>query len=282
MPVRDRYASVYKGLYERRSRHPKLRRAFRSIRRAIPVPLPVEFSGWGMSTRAASPWNGGPLAAAFMSAENRASSFAYTADAGISRKRMGELRWRHWIVFWAASYAASINVRDAFTLVECGVADGTTACFALEGADQALDVVGSPRASAYLYDAWAGMRPSDLAETEEVHAGRYASLSLSQTQKNLEPYGDRVVYRMGYIPDSFSKLPAPESVHMVHVDLNASGPTLAACEFFWPRLDRRGLFLFDDYGALGYETTRAVIDEFFCEKPGSLLVLPTGQALYFT
>jgi O-methyltransferase len=56
---------------------------------------------------------------------------------------------------------------------------------------------------------------------------------------------------------------------------------LAALELFFPKLQDRGIILFDDYGAINYRDTRKIIDNFFRDKPGILMELPTGQAIYY-
>lgn len=76
-------------------------------------------------------------------------------------------------------------------------------------------------------------------------------------------------------------LPAPSSIVYLHIDLNAAIPTLKSLEFFYPRLVRGGVIIFDDYGWREYDDTRVVINEFFNDKPGLILCLPTGEAIYF-
>ncbi len=54
-----------------------------------------------------------------------------------------------------------------------------------------------------------------------------------------------------------------------------------ALEFFYPRLVVGGVILFDDYGWDAYEDTKNTIENFFKDKPGLLMKIPTGQAIYF-
>ena len=60
-----------------------------------------------------------------------------------------------------------------------------------------------------------------------------------------------------------------------------SKPTESALDFFYPRLVPGGVILFDDYGWDAYEDTKNAIENFFTNKPGILMKLPTGQAIYF-
>ena len=74
---------------------------------------------------------------------------------------------------------------------------------------------------------------------------------------------------------------SPHSIVYLHIDLNSAKPTLAALNFFYPRLVKGGVILFDDYGWREYKDTKKVVDEFFSSKPGILLKLATGQAIYY-
>ena len=67
----------------------------------------------------------------------------------------------------------------------------------------------------------------------------------------------------------------------MHIDLNASKPTLNTLNFFYKRLEKNGLILIDDYGDKNYMDTRKVIDYFLLKKNNILWQLPTGQAIIF-
>ena len=88
-----------------------------------------------------------------------------------------------------------------------------------------------------------------------------------------------MIFNEGFIPGSFATATNPEKIMWLHIDLNSSQPTLAALEFFFDRLQKGGVVLFDDYA--GYPDTKRITDTFFKDKPGILLPLPTGQAVFF-
>ena len=73
----------------------------------------------------------------------------------------------------------------------------------------------------------------------------------------------------------------PDTIFYLHIDLNSAKPTEHALEFFYPRLVVGGVILFDDYGWDAYEDTKNTIENFFKDKPGLLMKIPTGQAIYF-
>jgi len=63
--------------------------------------------------------------------------------------------------------------------------------------------------------------------------------------------------------------------------LNAAKYTLDTLEYFFPRITRGGVILFDDYGDTSYSDTKEIVDKFFSNKSGILMKLPTGQAIYY-
>ncbi len=73
----------------------------------------------------------------------------------------------------------------------------------------------------------------------------------------------------------------PNTLNVKSNDLNSAKPTESALDFFYPRLVPGGVILFDDYGWDAYEDTKNAIENFFTNKPGILMKLPTGQAIYF-
>src|SRR6185503_9828367 len=186
-----------------------------------------------------------------------------------------DLKWRHWVVAFAVRKAIKFAKTDLFQFAECGVGDGLTSFFALNEIKQNNILVKS---TMHVYDSWQAMEKERLAETEYAYEGKYENLSLQRTQRNLKEYTTCIQYHVGYIPDSF-EFNSPESIVFLHIDLNSSKPTLAALEFFLPRLLDNGIILLDDYGSLEYSATKKLVDKFFSDKPGILEKLPTGQAI---
>jgi len=188
---------------------------------------------------------------------------------------LDELNWRHYIVFWSATYAIKNTKIEQTNLVECGVCDGLTIFYAIS----AVKSLGK-LCNAYLYDAWDAMKEESLLESEKDSAGQYSFLNVKATEKNLSIFDSSTLYfNKGYIPDSFKTAQNPENLVWLHIDLNASASTLDALNYFWDKLENGGLVLFDDYALPGYQDTQRLIEEWFASKTGTLLHLPTGQAM---
>lgn len=240
---------------------------------------PKRFAGWNMATHAALPWQDDhcPDMAAFnRTKEDIKKQFEFGSDLNVNAETIDGLLWRHYLVTFAVNYALKFTGKEAFHMVEAGVADGITAYFALRA-------VKDHRESfcMHLYDSWGAMRQTELLPSESSHVGNYSELNLKRTKRNLMEFSDHLMVHQGYVPESLHILPEPPpSVHYMHIDINSVIPTRAVLEFFWPRLAKSGVVLFDDYGWAGYEEMKDMIDTFFADKPGAFLKLPTGQALY--
>jgi len=242
----------------------------------------VKFAGWGMRTIHELPWNDEYDGEIFRKASTdiKKIEFSKGSTTGIDRNNVDTLLWRHWIVSYSIRHAIEFAESINFNFVECGVADGITAFFALR------EICGHKKTannfSMHLYDAWNQMRKEGLLESELSRVGGYVEISIDRTKRNLTEFKDNVVYHQGYIPESFSMLPEhPNQIIYLHIDLNSANNTLSTLEFFYPRLVRGGVILFDDYGSMAFEDTKKTVDAFFFGKSGILLKFPTGQAIYF-
>lgn len=261
--------------------NPKLRPMIKGIRDVV-RPEPVGFVGWGMTTCHLPPWKNHFDASIFLCAAKDIKKFKFNLikSTGADEHNIDDTLWRHWIVSYATKHAIKFAEPSKSNFVECGVGEGVSVFFSLRVIRNNENF--SDNWKMHLYDAWAPMRKNELLETELNSVGKYSELTIDMTKNNLKEFEKNIVYHEGYIPESFEKKPEdPKSVIYLHIDLNSAKPTLAALEFFFPRLEERGIILFDDYGAINYADTRKMIDEFFNDKPGILMEFPTGQAIFY-
>jgi hypothetical protein len=189
---------------------------------------------------------------------------------------LDELRWRHYLVYWSALYAAQNTATSKKNYAECGVCDGLTIFYAINAAKTV-----SNDSAAYLYDAWEEMKAEYLLPSELGSAGAYSYLSIEQTRKNLIDHREMVIFNKGYLPGSLQISENPKTIIWLHIDLNSATPTEESLEYFYDKLVAGGVVLLDDYGWAGYTDTKRVVDRFFVNKEANLLQLPTGQAMVF-
>jgi len=261
--------------------HPKLRNLMSKLRDLF-YPIKPAFSGWGMKVNHPPPWID-ELDSVFNKTSNNIKNnfdFSTLHSTGIDVHNVDTLLWRHWIVSYATRHAITFSKTDEFNFVECGVGDGLSAYYTLQGINENIDIKNN--AKLHLYDSWGPMKEDGLLQSESSSLGRYSELKLDVTKKNLHDFENMIIYHKGYIPDIFNKEPrSPSSIVYMHIDLNSTLPTIDALEFFFTKLISGGVILFDDYGWSNHKDTKHAVDDFFKDKPGILMHLPTAQAIYF-
>jgi len=150
-------------------------------------------------------------------------------------------------------------------VAECGVYKGGTA--------KILADLASDR-PVHLFDTFSGMPETD--PRRDLHKrGDFADTSLESVRTYLADHNN-VHFNEGMIPQSLDVV-QDRSFSFVHVDLDIYSSIRAACQFFYPRLERGGILLFDDYGYPSCPGARTAVDEFFADKPEITVVMVTGQ-----
>ena len=238
----------------------------------FPQPKPIIlFEGWGMATEHQIPWKDDLK---FQKTnEIVKQTFIHDGVLNTADMNMDWLLWRHWNVTFCIRYMMRFAKSSAFNLVECGVASGMSAYFALT---ELID----KSCTFHLYDSWDVMKSEYLYDTEKEHIGKYNGQNMQNTKNNLKRYSDKIKFHAGYIPATLDDT-APDSICYLHVDVNSAKTTLEILEFFYPRLVSGGVILFDDYGWTSYNETKKIIDKFLNTKDELLYVSPTGQGICF-
>jgi len=150
-------------------------------------------------------------------------------------------------------------------VAECGVYKGGTA--------KILADLASDR-PVHLFDTFSGMPETD--PSKDLHkSGDFADTSLEAVRSYLADNANACC-TAGMIPQSLDVV-QDRSFSFVHVDLDIYSSIRAACQFFYPRLERGGILLFDDYGYPSCPGARTAVDEFFADKPEITVVMVTGQ-----
>lgn len=182
---------------------------------------------------------------------------------------------RCYMLYTLASQAANLNGQ----WYECGVYKGGTATLL---ANLLSDKGKGQTTQLHLFDTFEGMPETD--PERDLHLkGDFDDTSLEavseQVCKNIK---DRslINFHKGFIPDTFASL-EDHTIAFAHIDVDIYKSIIDSCEFIYPRMERGGFMIFDDYGFGSCPGARQAVDEFFSNKPEQVLVLPTGQALVF-
>lgn len=173
---------------------------------------------------------------------------------------------RCYILFQFAKQAAELHGDVA----EVGVYKGGTA--------KLLALTFLPRAkkTVHLFDTFEGMPPAE-AEKDHHREGDLGDTSLEAVQRQLQDCDNVQLYK-GRFPDTAGAIENSRFC-MVHIDADIYRSVKDSCEFFYPRLERGGIMVFDDYGFISCPGARKAVDEFFSDKAELPVYLPSGQCV---
>lgn len=192
-------------------------------------------------------------------------------------KALKEFRWRHYILCWTINYLCKFtDVKKNLNLVELGVHDGMSAFFA---ASQLSD--NKIFFKLFLYDSWGPMLAKNLTNKELKSVGSYHYLNFNNVVNNLKAFKKSIIFNKGYLPDSLATAKNPKTIQWLHIDLNSTRPTIDSLKFFFSKISKNGIILFDDYGFNEHLETKIAVDKYLINKKGSLFHLPTGQSIFF-
>jgi len=147
-------------------------------------------------------------------------------------------------------------------MAEAGVFLGGTAMVMLSA---------SPQKRLHLFDTFEGL-PHDEGNFK---TGEWAG-SIPNVKRNLAEYADRIDFHAGLFPASAAGL---EHLRFscVHLDLDLYDSTLAALQWFWPRMVSGGILVSHDY-PLSDGVVKA-FHEFFDTRPEPFIPLSGNQCL---
>lgn len=158
---------------------------------------------------------------------------------------------------------------------ECGVYKGGTALLLAGILDQA-DFRNKKKL--FLFDTFEGMPETD-SEKDLHKQGDFSDTSL-EAVKSYVGHPEITFFVKGLIPDSFTGM-EDLVISFAHIDVDIYSSVIECCRFIYPRMEKGGIMIFDDYGFPSCPGAREAVDLYFKDKPEFPLVLSTGQALVF-
>jgi len=108
-------------------------------------------------------------------------------------------------------------------------------------------------------------------------SGDFQDTSLAAVQAFLHDV-DGLAFHQGTFTETLPSV-ADRTFAFVHIDADLYASVRECCEFFYPRMTRGGILLFDDYGFVSCPGAREAVDAFFATRPEVPVYLLTGQCL---
>lgn len=124
----------------------------------------------------------------------------------------------------------------------------------------------------YLLDTFEGFDAKDLCEDESRLKGAFSDTSLNAVRAKVGT--EQTVYIKGRFPDTAAQLPDDVTYSLVHIDCDLGEPMAAGLHYFYPRVRPGGFIIMHDYNSLYWDGAEMAIDQFFADKPESIVPLP--------
>ncbi len=184
--------------------------------------------------------------------------------------RKNDIPWRMHVLYWAGNYVK--NIPGDF--VDCGVNTGFCArslmhYISFEKLDKKY----------FLLDTFGGLDPKYSTEKElEIHKTmHYDTQDLHETvKKTFAGFNAEII--KGTVPETLP-LVKTDALCFLHLDMNAALPEVSALDYFWPKISKGGVVLFDDYAYAGNHLMKETHDAWAKKHGVEILSLPTCQGL---
>ena len=134
----------------------------------------------------------------------------------------------------------------------------------------------------FLFDTFEGFSKKDLKDIDADKKISFQNTNINLVKNVIGEESDVCEFVKGYFPSSIQKKHRKEKFCLVSLDCDLYAPTKAGLEFFYPLMEKHGIFLLHDYSSLHWEGSKRAIDE-FCELNNEKLILipdKSGSAFF--
>jgi hypothetical protein len=177
--------------------------------------------------------------------------------------------WQVHVNQWAAFHAKQLEG----DFVECGVNRGM---YSMSNITY-IDFKSLKERKYYLFDTFCGLDQEFCTEEEYlVWKDQYPDC-YEFVVDSFKEYPNVVIVK-GPVPKTLSQVDI-KKVAYLHIDMNCALPEAEALKYFWPKLERGGIVVLDDYGWPACINQKRAIDDFVSSVGVKVLSLPTGQGM---
>ena len=135
----------------------------------------------------------------------------------------------------------------------------------------------------HIFDSFEGLSEIESVDRFENEKQDLKSIreqfacSLEKVQENMKEF-NFIKYYKGWVPERFPEV-KDKRFSLVHIDVDLYQPTYDSFRFFYPRLIKNGLMVFDDYGCIHFPGAKRAIDQCVAMLDHPFFIpLPSGQA----
>lgn len=178
---------------------------------------------------------------------------------------------RHFNLYYLAKIAKNVDGDTA----ECGVRHGFSSFLILNSLSQ-------PNKIHHLFDSFEGLSQPTLCDINLDAPIQWKkgdlSVSLEEVRNKITTYNNVIFYK-GWIPERFSDVDEL-NFSLVHIDVDLYQPTRDSLNFFYPRMNKGGIIICDDYGSTSCPGAKIACDEFIADKIEDLICINTCQCFF--
>ena len=138
-----------------------------------------------------------------------------------------------------------------------------------------LETLGETKKIVHLFDTFEGFPATKVDPTKDWNVAGQSYASFEDVKAYLAAYENCRFYR-GVFPDTAEPV-VSKKFCFVHIDADLYQSVKDSCEFFYPRLVKGGIMVFDDYGFWAQKGAKMAVDEFLADKPEYPCYLRSGQ-----
>ena len=131
----------------------------------------------------------------------------------------------------------------------------------------------------YAFDSFRGFEAESVVkdmklggiQNEDRHEYGFSNTSLDEVNRKIRRFGINNIHLVpGYFSESFKAFPKNVRFSFVHLDVNLYDSYRESLEFFYPKVERGGIILFDEYNDPPWPGCNKAVDEFLAGKPEHL------------
>ena len=134
----------------------------------------------------------------------------------------------------------------------------------------------------FLFDTFEGFSNKDLKDIDADKKIAFQNTNITLVKNVIGEDSEVCEFVKGYFPSSIKNKHRKEKFCLVSLDCDLYAPMKAGLEFFYPLMEKHGIFLLHDYSSLHWEGSKRAIDE-FCEinnEKLSLIPDKSGSAFF--
>ena len=172
---------------------------------------------------------------------------------------------------WNVGCRLKIYIQDRGEIIEFGTFKGGSAAVLLQESKDEKYL--------HLFDSFQGM--PDVNIQDNFHKkGDFADTQATQVQRGLEKFGNNFELHVGFFADTIPEIEASRpgiQFSLVHIDADLYESILDALKYCYPRMASGAIIVFDDYGSPTCLGAKKAVDEFFENKPETVMQLSGPQ-----